>query len=720
MTSNDGALNLFIAFEAEASRLVSLLENASYTLAPHVVDDDAAFIRLLTDTPPDLVLAGYTDANEALIKTIFSELRKRNLDIPVILINPETDVQKIVKGLRLGAADVVTLDDDQHLLQIVSRALYDLEQRRNRVYWKARFKDSERRSQSLMDSSRDAIALVAEGTYVYLNESYALLFGYEDSDALMLFPVIDTAQDAFMAQLKPFLKPLSSEDTLPASTMTFQGVKQDNGKFDIDIELSQIEYEGEPTLQFLIGKEKLADRRVANAADDDTAGDTTEAVNSAQSAPIPIVDTRNPKPASVGDIHLRRMFDHINAAIRKASKTSSESLLYYLRIDEFSNLQSDRGFQIAEATARLVAKFISARLEPGNHFDRITADAFLLMTPDKTPETARKFAEELLQACANEVFELEDQTVSVQLTTGVSTINKTFDRAEVCIDRCLKALAHLDAEESKGGQIQLFEELFPTSMATLGEDKNIQQYVQQLLDKNLFEMTYQPIVGLQDQEFEYYEAGCKPDVDTLPEGIPEDFFARALKTDIALSLDQWVLLQSFKALQLKLVSHPNTRILIRVSGVALKDKSFLGWVQAALKATKLSPHHVIVQIEEKDVSWALKDAQALVEGLHKVKAAVALTHYGINGNSDTLKKINFDFVKPDQTLVAKASKTTDGAEILSDCLNTAKGEGVKIIVPFVEDASPIPTLWKLGVDYIQGYYIQGPHPAMDYEFTGDE
>ncbi|MEH6639085.1 MAG: EAL domain-containing protein [Porticoccaceae bacterium] len=714
MTSNDGALNLFIAFKAEASRLVSLLENASYTLAPHIVDDDAAFIHLLTDTPPDLVLAGNTDANEALLKTIFSELRKRNLDIPVILINPETDAQKVVQGLRLGAADVGTLDDDQHLLQIVSRVLYDLEQRRNRVYWKARFKDSEQRSQNLMDSSRDAIALVAEGTYVYLNESYAHLFGYEDSDALMLFPVIDTAQDAFMAQLKPFLKPLSSEDTLPASTMTFQGAKQDSSKFDIDIELSQIEYEGEPTLQFLIGKEKLFNRRA-----DNTAGGTT-AVSSDHSAQTPTVDTRGPKPDGVGDIHLQRMFDHINAAIRKASKTHSESLLYYLRIDEFSKLQNERGFQIAEGAARLVAKFINGRLESGYHFDRIAADAFLLMAPNKTPETARKFAEELLQACATEVFEVEDQTVSVQLTTGVSTINEAFERAEVCIDRCLKALAHIDAEESKGGQVQLFEELFPTSMTTLGEDKNIQQYVKQLLDKNLLEMMYQPIVGLQNQEFEYYEAFCRPDVDALPEGIPEDFFAKALKTNIALPLDQWVTLRAFKELRGKLSSHPNTRVFVKISGIALKNEKFLGWLQAALKATKLSPHHVIFQLEEKDVSWAMKDAQALVEELHKAKATVALTHYGLNANTDTLKKINFDFVKPDQTLVAKAAKTTDGAEILSDCLNTAKGEGVKVIVPFVEDASPIPTLWKLGVDYIQGYYIQGPHPAMDYEFTSEE
>ena len=712
MTNNDGALNLFIAYESEASRLVSLLENASYTLNSHVVDSDTAFTGLLTETPPDLILVGYTDTNAALIKTIFSELRKRNLDVPVILINPEVDAQKILQGLRLGAADVITLDDDQHLLQVVSRALYDLEQRRNRVYWKARFKDSEQRNQDLMDSSRDAIALVAEGTYVYVNESYAHLFGYKDRDALMLFPVIDTAQDAFMMQLKPYLKPLSNEKSLPASTLSFQGVTQDEKDFSIDIQLSQIEYEGEPTLQFRISKEKLIDLNTATAP-------ATPDSNSAVQAPTR--ETPVPKATSLGDIHLQRMFDHINAAIRKASKTHSESILYYLRLKDFVALREQRGFQVSEATTHSVAAFITSRLTPSDHFDRITSDAYLLMTPNKTPEAAQQFAEELLQACADKVFEVEGQTVNVQLSIGISTISESLERAEVCIDRCLKALAHLDAEESKSkSQVQLFEELFPTSMATLGEDKNIQQYAKQLLRKNLLTMAYQPVVALQNQEFEYYEAFCRPDVSALPEDIPEDFFGKAFKTDIAFDLDKWVILRAFKELQDKLPSHPNTRIFVKISGVSLKNPKFLGWLQAALKATKLNPHHVIFQLEEKDVSWAMKDAQSLVEELHKAQTIVALTHYGINGNADTLSKINFDFVKPDQTLVKKAAKTTEGAETLSDCINTAKGEGVKIIVPFVEDASVIPTLWKLGVDYIQGYYIQDPHPAMDYEFTGDE
>ena len=51
-----------------------------------------------------------------------------------------------------------------------------------------------------------------------------------------------------------------------------------------------------------------------------------------------------------------------------------------------------------------------------------------------------------------------------------------------------------------------------------------------------------------------------------------------------------------------------------------------------------------------------------------------------------------------------------------------KGAGAKLtIVPLVESASALATLWQAGANYIQGRYLQGPSQAMDYDFSsGDE
>ena len=36
------------------------------------------------------------------------------------------------------------------------------------------------------------------------------------------------------------------------------------------------------------------------------------------------------------------------------------------------------------------------------------------------------------------------------------------------------------------------------------------------------------------------------------------------------------------------------------------------------------------------------------------------------------------------------------------------------------NASALSTLWQAGVNYIQGYYLQGPSQAMDYDFSSGE
>jgi EAL domain-containing protein (putative c-di-GMP-specific phosphodiesterase class I) len=35
----------------------------------------------------------------------------------------------------------------------------------------------------------------------------------------------------------------------------------------------------------------------------------------------------------------------------------------------------------------------------------------------------------------------------------------------------------------------------------------------------------------------------------------------------------------------------------------------------------------------------------------------------------------------------------------------------------VEEAATLATLWSCGVDYVQGYFVQGPDAYPDYDFV---
>ena len=52
-------------------------------------------------------------------------------------------------------------------------------------------------------------------------------------------------------------------------------------------------------------------------------------------------------------------------------------------------------------------------------------------------------------------------------------------------------------------------------------------------------------------------------------------------------------------------------------------------------------------------------------------------------------------------------------------VGTLHGMGKLTIVPYVDSATMMPTLWQAGVNYIQGHYLQSPSDSMNYDFSAE-
>lgn len=695
---NDGTLNLLLVHDNvdDANRLVSLLRNASYKVNQQHCASKEVLTKLLQEQKWDIALAQFDNRNPPA-KTIFSEIRKLNRDIPVILIPNEHDANHTVDGLRMGATDVVPMDEDQHLLQVVSRTLYNLDQRRKQRYWKQRYTQTEERCDALMASSRDAIAIVQEGTYVFVNDTYANLFGYLEADGMVLLPVVDSAAESFQGDLKPYLKPLSPEDSIENNTLTFVGLKPDNSSFDIAMDIAQVEYQGDPALQFMVRKELLSPF---------------------QSAPENTVESPRPaQPSSA--IALRSMLEHISAAIRKTSRSDASTVLHYIRIDRFATLQENAGLKIAEDVATHVAQYLLEQLENSCTFGRIKEDAFVLLIEKTSPDDALAHANKLLKTVADKVFEIDDQTFTVTLSIGLYAISDSASTAEGCVSFCQKAIANIvnGDGDAPGNVAHLFEEVFEPTATDLAE-VDIIRFGKQLLERRLLDITFQPIASIHGEKSEFYEVLMRPKIDAYPKEIPQDFIDRVFKTDVAGDIDRWVIMEAIKKLVDKHRTRPHTKLFIHISAASMRDSQFIPWLKAALKAANLTPQSLIFQLREIDVSRQLNHAVKLLEELRKLESKTALTHFGVAINPlNIFKKLSVDFVKLDLPIIERARVDEAAADNMHDLINALRGEDQCVIVPFIENPAMIPALWQYGVQYIQGHYIQPPQTAMTYDFT---
>lgn len=688
----------------QVDKLASLLQSDSEPVDLRIVD--TADLDASTHDA-ELLLASYTsDEDRALARALLSNLKNLALDIPVILFVALPDRERVVEGLRIGAADVITLDDDQHLLLVIKRTRAARSERQERNFWRQRFAASERRCERLMDSSRDAIALISDGVYTYVNAAYALMLGHQDTEDLVPSPVIDSFHPDNHRELKPLMRPLSVTQPIPSERKTFRMLNSNGADFSIEMKVGQIDYEGEPTVQLIAYQKDLAMQPGFSG--------TAAATEGAETDPA-LVECKQ--------VNLKRMTDYIHKAMREAVSTQRPWLLHYVRIDEFDSLQGDSGVHTAETAMFAAWQFLRTQLDQSVPLGRVRDNAFLFLTSDRTPADARQAAETLCRSLDSEVFDLGELSVNLHFSLGITAIDDDTEQAASWMDRCLKAVRTLDTEGSAGTstRVRLFEDLYPTSLGGLNEEHNIKQFVRQMLEQKMLGLVYQPIVALQHQDFEDYEVFTRQTIAELPPGIPQDLFKRAFRTNVAGDLDRWAILESFKALKNRIITHPKTRLFIKISAVSLRDTSFAPWLRISYQATGLDPKHLVFQIEEKDVSLAISSTRELSAQLSRLGLLTGVTHYGLSSSPGRIfSDLKFDFAKPDQSCVLRASTSTEGMEHLSACITAAKSAGVHVIVPFVEDAAIIPLLWKLGVHHIQGYYIQSPSAAMDYDFSSQE
>ncbi len=692
----DRTLNLLIALDDSdrANQLMYLLRDAGYTLNSNLVDQNTDLQELLNQQEWDLLLTEM-ELKSANVRGITTALKNRQPDTAVVMISstddPESNV--VVEGLRMGADYVVPTDEDQYFLLAVSNSLENVKQQRKRAFWKQLYLDAESRCEGMMDNNKDAVAIVKEGTYIYSNPVYSRLFGFDAPDDMLMLPVIDTIGKTSQGQIKHYLKPLSADAQIESTTLNITGTTTVEKDFDTTINISQILYQSETALQFLI------DHRIL-------------------SPEITGTLTADEATSNLSDIQPKKVIATIDQAILKAARTEEQALAIYIRIDQIHEFKSHSDAAGAEKLLDAVYNFINQHSPRPQTLLKFADDVIVALHEINSLDKGRQYAEELSRAIATQTFAAGEESLALSTSICVSALNHVNQSAVACLKQCQQAIAGDDSDLRKTSveaRIYCFDNVefdrFESEKATI-------EFGRLLLEKRLIGIAFQPIMALQGEPAEFYEVLMRPKVEEYPYEVPEDFIGRVFKTKVAGEVDRWVILESVKALAEKLKKSPDTKLFINLSATSIQDPTFAGWLKIALQAAKVDPAHLIFQLREIDVGRHIDQSDKLIKQLAQLRVRSALTHFGLAINPIlVLDKLSFDFVKLDRVLVKAALEGGENAKGMINLLNATQDMKPALIIPFVENPSIMPTLWEHGVDYIQGYYVDEPRPSMEFDFV---
>ncbi len=669
----------------EAERLVSLFRNAGQATRVHRLTSSEDLADALQQTW-DLLINAPTSVNLDPAEAI-GAIRKQAKDIPIIQLIDGNDADAITEALALGAQGALPQGEDEWLILIAKRELANLEERRARRSAELALREAEKRCQLLLDSSVDAIAYVHDGMHIYANRAYLDLFGYEDVDELECMPMIDLIASCDQGEFKGFLK--NYQSLQGSAELVCGGIRADGGNFKARMHFSPASYDGEPCIQVVIRAES-------------------------DNAELEKLREISSQDLVTGLYNRNHFLGSLDAAIERAVNAGQRSSLAYIRVDRFASLQAEIGLGDSDRLLAELAQLLREQFKETAELARFGDDAFAVLAPETTPQQLEQPLTKLLRKVEGHLFEIGGRTVQTSLSIGAAALDEQTAKARDVIDR-----AHRCAEElTDGNALSIYNPA--DELAAAASRGNVLAMLQQALEKNSFRLLFQPIISLRGDSHEHYEVLLRL---LDPQGVevpPAEFLGAAKEAGLATRIDRWVLLNSIKLLAEHRSKGHSTRLFAHLSSASLQDPSLLSWLGVALKASRLPPDSLVFQLDENDAVAYLKQAKALNQGLTGLGCRIALNQFGCVLNPfNTLKHLDAEFVKIDGSYTQDLSRQ-ENQEALKQLLADLHEQNKQTIVPFVDSATVLATLWQAGVGYIQGQYLQGPSQSMDYDFSSDD
>tara|TARA_Y100001001_G_scaffold141555_1_gene145636 strand:- start:4389 stop:6473 length:2085 start_codon:yes stop_codon:yes gene_type:complete len=673
----------------DAESLVSLLRNSGKATRAHRITSEEDLEETLKAGNWDLLLARDLE-QEFSADDALAMIRRIDKDIPFILLTEQESRERTVAIMKAGAQDTVPFECTDLLVLVVNRELAALGERRRRRVLESHLRESEQRCQLLLESSKDAIAYINDGMHVYANQSYMEFLGYDDIDDLICVPVLDTLTPESQDKYKDFMKSFAEKGE-DGMAMNCTARRSDDHELNVTMSVSAATYDGEACTQIVLQPEH-------------SDAELEEKLRQISSQDL-----------LTGLYNRQYLMSALAEAISNAGKNNETGALAYIALDNFMSMKSQVGISGADLLLGDLANLLREQAGDDLALARLSDDAFSLLCQPCNEKAMVDHAERIRKAVEDHLFDINGRTVQLTVSIGVAAITENSPKAEELMARAHMASADVRKLEghTHGNGVSAYN---PADFETLDENNSVEA-IQKALEENRFRLLFQPIINLRGEGEEHYEAFVRMLDKDGKEVSPYDFLPPMGPSDTAIKIDRWVILQTIRQLSSHRSRGHDTRLFLNVTAETLQDKTFTPWLSVALKAARLPGDSLVFQIREGDANNYMKQARDFTKAVHELHCKVSIAQFGCALNPfNTLKHIDTDYVKIDGSFTEEIQKSDEAKEQVKAMVKSLQNNGKLTIIPLVENAGVLATLWQAGVNYIQGYYLQAPVPEMNYDF----
>ncbi len=384
--------------------------------------------------------------------------------------------------------------------------------------------------------------------------------------------------------------------------------------------------------------------------------------------------------------------------------------LFYIDLDQFKYINDTLGHAAGDRLLIEVTKLLLSHVRDGDLLARFGGDEFTLLLYNIRPANVLSAADHFRVLIEDYRFLEDGKIFNISCSIGASLIDSLAESAE-------EALSHADiacnlAKAQGRNRINLYDPS-DSNKAGMAEDMGWASRVREMLEKDKFQLVYQPIMALNDDQVQDYEVLVRMVCDDGEIILPGGFMPAAERFGLIHSVDRWIVRRALTQLSRLHQQGEAVRFSINLSGKAFEDAALLPMIQELLDNSSIDPSRVCFEITETAAIAKLSEAEKFIAALKTMGCQFALDDFGAGFSSFAyLKSLPVDKLKIDGAFVQGMANSHIDQAMVQSMNQVAHALGKQTIAEYVEDAATLELLRDFGVDYAQGNYIGKPREAL--------
>lgn len=375
-------------------------------------------------------------------------------------------------------------------------------------------------------------------------------------------------------------------------------------------------------------------------------------------------------------------------------------------LDRFKEVNDTLGHGAGDQLIQLVARRVGKSLPPDWTLARLGGDEFAVLIPDAEGRDTQGLVAGIRSALSKS-FEVEGIPLTVEASIGVSVFPEDGADVSTVLRRADMAMY---AAKTDGTEVERYSSRIDNSsrsqLALLSD-------LRTAIDQHSLAVHYQPKVDLLTGEVAGVEALVRwPRAGGML--APGQFIPQAEQSALMGPLTAWVVQTSVGDYQRWSAQGMWMGVAVNLSARNLADANLPTALDELIAAGQVDAGDVTLEITESAVITNTKRAIDTLEALRSRGFKVSLDDFGTGQASlQLLRQLPVTEVKIDRQFVQGMLLDEDDMSIVRAVIDLARRLGLDVVAEGVQDAETYETLFQLGCNLVQGYYVSRPKPADD-------